>query len=384
MYNEYGEINEIKILLKNNILKIILLFIFIIIIIIILLYFNIIESKEEGEIRSNVKDALNFKGFKSLYDYNSIEQLNYPTTIDKSKNNHFIIYGASGSGKTYFIKQYLSQVNKEDIIVFCKDLNEWDKNYTIYTEADLPLLGNIEMFKDKTIVLDDMGGNIYTKNVAEIFTKGRHYHIQIIVLAHKPADVDNKVRMNINTIYITTQNSNPFFIDIYQKYATKADLSRYVYIEHGIIKYNLIQNEFVVYDKNLHIIIDSKNNTVNTLPSFNIRKYINVRSFTENDKRQIILFLEEQSDHTINITDETFIYYLCFYLIQVEGIKPNINKYKTLVSDQKKYSLKDLTTDITNIMKDTQAIRKELQFRDCDSKAGCTPEVILTSLQAFA
>ena len=42
--------------------------------------------------------------------------------------------------------------------------------------------------------------------------------IQIIVLAHKPADVDNKIRMNVKKIYITTQNSLPFFNDIKDKY----------------------------------------------------------------------------------------------------------------------------------------------------------------------
>ena len=64
----------------------------------------------------------------------------------------------------------------------------------VYTNEDLEMLKDMENFKGSEhsknlLLLDDMGNLIKQKDVSEIFTKGRHSHIQIIVLAHKACDV---------------------------------------------------------------------------------------------------------------------------------------------------------------------------------------------------
>ena len=70
-------------------------------------------------------------------------------------------------------------------------------------------------------------------------------------------------------------------------------------------------------------------------PGFNISKYLNVSKFTEKEKNEIILFLERESRNSINITDETFVFYLNYYLIQVLKQEPNFSKLKKLVTDSK-------------------------------------------------
>ena len=58
-------------------------------------------------------------------------------------------------------------------------------------------------FKDCVIVLDDMADRL-NKDITNYFTKGRHYYIQMIVMCHKPARIDNMSRMSCDTIYLTT------------------------------------------------------------------------------------------------------------------------------------------------------------------------------------
>ena len=47
-------------------------------------------------------------------------------------------------------------------------------------------------FKDSVIVLDDMGDKLY-EDIAYYFTEGRHYNIQMIVMCHKPAQIQHKL-----------------------------------------------------------------------------------------------------------------------------------------------------------------------------------------------
>ena len=60
-------------------------------------------------------------------------------------------------------------------------------------------------FKNTLIVFDDMGDK-FNSHINYYFTKGRHYNIQMIVLFHKPVQINNLARLNCETIYITTYN----------------------------------------------------------------------------------------------------------------------------------------------------------------------------------
>ena len=148
---------------------------------------------------------------------------------------HTIVYGGTGTGKTYYIihylKLYLDQNQNQDqgsnlvnheqssftdqaknIIIVCKDDREWidpetGEFYIGFNTCDINMITskNKSKFKDSLIVLDDMDGKLI-KHIAYYFTEGRHYNIQMIVMCDKPARIINTARMSCNTIYLTTYN----------------------------------------------------------------------------------------------------------------------------------------------------------------------------------
>ena len=160
---------------------------------------------------------------------------------------HTIVYGGTGTGKTYFIRQYLklysvqnqdqdqdqdqdrdqvqdqdqdqdqfqhqvqdqvqdlrsSLVNHEQssftdqvqdqrsIVIVCKDDRDWidlesNKFYTGFNKCDINMIteNNMHKFQNCVIVLDDMGDRL-NKDICYYFTEGRHYNIQMIVMCHK-------------------------------------------------------------------------------------------------------------------------------------------------------------------------------------------------------
>ena len=141
---------------------------------------------------------------------------------------HTIVYGGTGTGKTYFIRQYLNlyldpqsgytdqdQNQNQDpqssftdpqsrytnqaknIIIECKDDTDWidpetGEFYFGFNKCDINMITSKSKskFKDGVIVLDDMGDKL-NKDIAYYFTEGRHYNIQMIVMCHKPAQIIN-------------------------------------------------------------------------------------------------------------------------------------------------------------------------------------------------
>ena len=170
---------------------------------------------------------------------------------------HTIVYGGTGTGKTYFIRPYLklysvqnqylrtdevrgkpsSLVNHEqssvtdqnqnrdqnqnqdqnqnpdkakNIVIVCKDHRDWinpesNKFYTGFNKCDINMItkNNMHKFQICVIVLDDMGDRL-NKDIAYYFTEGRHYNIQMIVMCHKPAQIFITAEMSCDTIYLTT------------------------------------------------------------------------------------------------------------------------------------------------------------------------------------
>lgn len=210
--------------------------------------------------------------------------------------------------------------------MFCLDYDEWDKEHIIW---NIDHLNDMESLKNNTVILDGQGSMKLEKQVANLISKGRHFNIQLIFLAHITTDVNPKGRHNIKEIYITTGNSKKKIIDIKDRFMIE-DLSRFSNIDYGIIKYNLCKNTFIVYDKNQHIIYDSNENKAFLRSDFDIKKYLNKEDFSDLEKSEIVKFLESKAD--INVTPHLLKFYLNYYLIQM-GEKPNISKLKNLISD---------------------------------------------------
>ena len=150
---------------------------------------------------------------------------------------HTIVYGAAGTGKTYFFRQHsklyldpnqdqnrnqdqnqnqnqnqdqkpmMGQEQKQ-IIIVCKDEKDWidpktGAPYAGFEMGDINMitLKNLLKFENSLIVLDDMGDK-FNKDIVDYFTEGRNKNIQMIVMCHKPAQIDIMARMNCATFFI--------------------------------------------------------------------------------------------------------------------------------------------------------------------------------------
>ena len=166
---------------------------------------------------------------------------------------HSNVYGATGTGKTYFVRQYLklylvgdqNQNQNQDqnqnqnqeqkqIIVVCKDEKDWNDSRTgvpfaAFEMGDINIITmkNTRKFKNSVIVLDKMGDK-FNKDIVYYFTEGRNKGIQSIVMCHKQAQLDNLARKNWDTIYKTTYNGADLFKNFNEIYKCKHDF-------HGII-----------------------------------------------------------------------------------------------------------------------------------------------------
>ena len=222
---------------------------------------------------------------------------------------HTIVYGGTGTGKTYFIRQYLKlytvqyqdlrssytdqdqdQNQNQDrdqvqdqtkiIVIVCKDDRDWidpesNKFYTGFNKCDINMItkNNMHKFQNCVIVIEDMGDRL-NKDIGYYFTEGRHYNIQLIVMCHKPAQIINRARMSCDTIYFTTYNGPDLFKNFNEIYKCEHDFNKitselnsnyYNYtdgmsdeLRYGIIKYNKKENTFIIISSNRTMIYDSR------------------------------------------------------------------------------------------------------------------------------
>ena len=96
--------------------------------------------------------------------------------FDATKNSHFILYGCSGSGKTSFLKWYLSFNKIEKFKVFGRDSREWSPEVFVdVLNFDKVKIQNLQY---QTVILDDAGAHKnLNKCVEDIFRLGRHENI---------------------------------------------------------------------------------------------------------------------------------------------------------------------------------------------------------------
>ena len=167
---------------------------------------------------------------------------------------HTIFYGGTGTGKTYFIRQYLKlySVQNQDrdqyqdqdrdqvqdqakiIVTVFKDDRDWidpesNKFYTGFNKCDINMItkNNMHKFQNCVIVLDDMDDRL-NKDVGYYFTEGRLYNIQMIVMCHKPAQITNTARMSCDTIYLTTYNGPDLFKNFNEIYKCEHDFNKII------------------------------------------------------------------------------------------------------------------------------------------------------------
>ena len=206
---------------------------------------------------------------------------------------HTIVYGGTGTVKTYFIRQYLklySVQNRDqnqnqnhdqakNIVIVCKDDRDWidpesNKFYTGFNKCDINMITkNMHEFQNCVIVLDDMGDRL-NKDIAYYFTEAGHYNIQMIVMCHKPAQIINTARMSCDTIYLTTYNGPDLFKNFNEIYKYGPDFSKIISelnsnhcnrtdgmsdeLRYGIIQYNKKENTFIIVNSNRTMIYDSR------------------------------------------------------------------------------------------------------------------------------
>ena len=201
---------------------------------------------------------------------------------------HTIVYGGTGTGKTYFIRQYLKlyldpsqdEEQAKNIAIVCKDDTNWidpetGEFYIGFNKCDMSMITtkNMSNFKDSVIVLDDMGDKL-NKDIGFYFTEGKHHNIQMIVMCHKTAQINNTARMSCDTIFLTSYNGKDLFDNFnsiykcdHKFYDMISELNSSYYnctdeiapeLRYGIIKYNRKDNNFIIIDRNRTMIYDSR------------------------------------------------------------------------------------------------------------------------------
>ena len=173
------------------------------------------------------------------------------------------------------IREPASQTAEHDrrfIIIICKDEMDWidtktGKLYAGFDMGDINMItmNNILRFQNSVIVLDDMGDK-FNKDIVYYFTEGRFKNIQMIVMCHKPDQIDIMARINCDTFYITTYNGADLFKIFNTTYECKHDfhginqelnISYYNCtdgtgdaLRYGMIKYKEKEETIIIIDRN--------------------------------------------------------------------------------------------------------------------------------------
>ena len=114
-----------------------------------------------------------------------------------------LTYGSSASGKTSFLKHYLTQSPRKSIyVVFGRDEDEFPASDFVPL-LQLEIIG-IGSLANKSNILDDASAYKSPKTkVEDSFRFGRHRNIQVIYLAHYAEDVLPIMRENCSKIFKT-------------------------------------------------------------------------------------------------------------------------------------------------------------------------------------
>ena len=295
-----------------------------------------------------MKKVLQFAGFKYSHLTNQereqeIEEQGLPKDSHNSHgNSHFIIYGSSGSGKTSFLKHYLTLIQRS-YVVFGRDEREFPSQNFV----PLQQLANVSIgqLANKIVILDDAGAfkNLKT-NIEDLFRFGRHHQIQVIYLAHYAKDVLPIVRENCHKIFLTINNPDNFFESIVQAYSIKDGLNWEYYrdqLEYGIIEFDTRSQKYKVLNHRYNLIYDSSKRS-----KWGPEQLVAYESyfFTGDEYNRLKIFLEEMSGQTIEITPLNIAYYYVAYCKQ-NNIRVNESKIDNYVERMQQPLISDLVKE---------------------------------------
>ena len=262
-----------------------------------------------------------------------------------------LIYGSSASGKTSFLKYYLSRV-KSNYVVFGRDEEEFPASNFV------PLLQLAKIGIEshaKTVTLDDAGAYKSLKiKVADLFRFGRHHNIQVKYLAHYAKDVFPIVRDNCFKIFIAIINPDNFFETIIQAYSIKDGVTQSKWkqyrdqLEFGIIEIDTRSQKYKILNIKYNIIYDSSKRN-----KWSPEDYVACESyfFGGEEYNKLKVFLEEMSDQTIEITPYNIAFYYVYYCKQDKKMNESkIDNYvermqQSLISDSVKEDFKKIILD---------------------------------------
>ena len=171
-----------------------------------------------------IKNYYNLKGSNTPILQTNQEQQGEAVTQPVSNTNcHMLSYESSASGKTSFLKYYLSRVaelRKSSFVMFGRDEEEFPASNFVPL-LQLEKIG-IESLANKTVKLDDAGAykSLKTK-VEDLLRFGRHHNIQVIYLAYYAKDVLPIVRENCFKIFLTINTPDNIFETMIQTYSIK-------------------------------------------------------------------------------------------------------------------------------------------------------------------
>ena len=309
-----------------------------------------------------IKKLLQFEGFKYSHLTNQEEkhgvasQLTQPVSNTATHTNcHMLIYESSASGKTSFLKHYLTQSpRKSYYVVFGRDENEFPASNFV------PLLKlektGIESLANKTVILDDAGAYKSPKTkIEDLFRFGRQHNIQVIYLAHCAKDVLPIVRENCFKIFITINYPDNFFETIKQTFSIKDGVTQSKWkhyrdqLEFGIIEFDTDSQKYKILNNKYNIIYDSSKRN-----KWSPEDYVAYESyfFSSEEYTKLKVFLEEMSDQTIERTPYNIAFYYVYYC-KHKKIKVNESKIdnyvermqQPLISDSVKEDFKKIILD---------------------------------------
>lgn len=204
--------------------------------------------------------------------------------MEYEKIAHMVVFGETFSGKTYFTKYLINRLAPTKVYVFTGSPHEWDDpQYTVYTdsfdenaakmiEECTKVMGeerkkpDFEPYCPHVVVFDDFNEEINTRTnelYKSLYTRGRHYGIRVVNLAHQSHAIGPLARANARYVFCMSSTSETELEELANLFYGKMHLqlkniARKAYSEN---KYNC-----VVIDKR------SKQHVIECAPNINVRE----------------------------------------------------------------------------------------------------------------
>ncbi len=149
-----------------------------------------------------------------------------------------------------------------------------------------------------------------------------------------------KVRNNLCEIYLTFNNNTAFFDSNKKHFQIKCKLENHCKSGIGIIEYFPISEKYNLDDSNYKLL--SAAEKIDRFLNKDIGEVLKHKSY-------IFEYLERESNQTIKVTDDTVMFYLCFYFKQ-RGFKVNERLLQSVMSTTKKRDKHTLSDKVVYFM----------------------------------